>query len=52
MPQPLLAKGASNPMRTSKIKIQGLTIPYLIGSDSERYWPMLRISAHRDRLFR
>ncbi|WP_120995076.1 phage antirepressor N-terminal domain-containing protein [Stutzerimonas urumqiensis] len=27
-------------MRTSKIKIQGLTIPYLIGSDSERYWPM------------
>lgn len=40
MPQPLLAKGASNPMRTSKIKIQGLTIPYLIGSDSERYWPM------------
>ena len=27
-------------MRTSKIKIQGLTIPYLVGSDSERYWPM------------
>ena len=33
-------------MRTSKIKIQGLTIPYLIGSDSERYWPM-RVAADR-----
>ena len=33
-------KGFSNPMRTTKIKIQGLTIPYLIGSDSARYWPM------------
>jgi len=27
-------------MRVSKLKIQDLTIPFLISSDNERYWPM------------
>lgn len=27
-------------MRASKLKIQDLTIPFLISSDNERYWPM------------
>ena len=30
----------SNPMRATKIKIQGLSIPSLISSDNERYWPI------------
>lgn len=29
-----------NPMHTFTINIQGLTIPYLQASDSERYWPV------------
>lgn len=27
-------------MRTSKIKIHAMTIPYLTDSNGERYWPM------------
>ena len=27
-------------MRATKIKIQGLSIPSLISSDNERYWPI------------
>lgn len=27
-------------MRATKIKIQDLSIPFLINSDNERHWPM------------
>ena len=31
---------AGNSMRATKIKIQDLSIPFLINSDNERHWPM------------